>query len=117
MASKRPFFGVNRVGGPIVQLTESLVDPVAQLVSLFGLMVWYGEDQYNYYIILGILLFSLSFPGKSLIQRTLRGTFLDVLLGWAGVVTLLLFFGWATGLYRLFPSQVIVGLLWVAPLL
>jgi putative colanic acid biosynthesis UDP-glucose lipid carrier transferase len=117
MASKRPFFGVNRVGGPIVQLTESLVDPVAQLVSLFGLMVWYGEDQYNYYIILGILLFSLSFPGKSLIQRTLRGTFLDVLLGWAGVVTLLLFFGWATGLYRLFPSQVIVGLLWMTPLL
>ncbi|TLD43980.1 MAG: UDP-glucose:undecaprenyl-phosphate glucose-1-phosphate transferase [Accumulibacter sp.] len=117
MASKGPFFGVNRVGGPIVQLTESLVDPVAQLVSLFGLMVWYGEDQYNYYIILGILLFSLSFPGKSLIQRTLRGTFLDVLLSWAGVVTLLLFFGWATGLYRLFPSQVIVGLLWMTPLL
>ncbi|MEF8728825.1 MAG: undecaprenyl-phosphate glucose phosphotransferase [Accumulibacter sp.] len=117
MGGKRPFFGVNRVGGPIVQLTESLVDPVAQLVSLFALMVWYGEDQYNYYIILGILLFSLSFPGKSLIQRTLRGTFLDVLLGWAGVVTLLLFFGWATGLYRLFPSPVIVGLLWMAPLL
>ncbi|MCM8612682.1 undecaprenyl-phosphate glucose phosphotransferase [Accumulibacter sp.] len=117
MASKRPFFGVNRVGGPIVQLTESLVDPVAQLVSLFGLMVWYGEEQYNYYIILGILLFSLSFPGKSLIQRTLRGTVLDVLLSWAGVVTLLLFFGWATGLYRLFPSQLIVGLLWITPLL
>jgi putative colanic acid biosynthesis UDP-glucose lipid carrier transferase len=117
MASKRPFFGVNRVGGPIVQLTESLVDPVAQLVSLFGLMVWYGEDQYNYYIILGVLLFALSFPGKSLIQLRIRHVVREVFLNWLASASLLLFFGWATSLYRIFPGEVLLGLLWLTPLL
>ncbi|MEF8733542.1 MAG: undecaprenyl-phosphate glucose phosphotransferase [Candidatus Accumulibacter meliphilus] len=115
MAANRPFLGVNRAGGALFRLTESLVDPVAQLVVLAGLMHASGDDQYHHYVVLGVLLFSLSFPGRSMIEQRFRVTVRDVLLSWLGVTSLLGFFGWATGLYKLFPEELLLALLWLTP--
>lgn len=69
---KQTIFGVNRVGGSLFQFVESLVDPAAQIVALVLLMYWSGDDAYNHYLVFGVLLFAVGFPGKSLIQLRLR---------------------------------------------
>lgn len=115
-ASSRPFLGVERVGGAMFRLVESLVDPLFLLLPLFALMVWFREDQYASYAVLGVFVFSLSFPGKSLVQETLRGSVRDVVLGWAGVALVMWFFGFATGLIEVFSEEVLINWLWMAPI-
>lgn len=114
---KRPFLGMERVGGALFRFVESLVDPVAVLLALFSLMVWFREEEYAYYAVLGVLVFSLTFPGKSLVQETVRGSLRDVLLGWFGVASLLGVFGLATGLYKIFPEDLLLNWLWMTPVL
>jgi putative colanic acid biosynthesis UDP-glucose lipid carrier transferase len=115
VAANRPFLGVERVGGAMFRLLESLVDPLSVLGTLFGLMLWFRDEQYAYYVVLGVLSFSLTFPGKSLIQESLLGSVREVLLGWLGTASLLFFFGFATGLYKLFPEEVLTIWFWMAP--
>ena len=116
-AANRPFLGMDRVGGALFRLAESLVDPLALLVSLFALMFWFRDDQYPHYAVLGVLLFSLSFPGKSLVQESVRGSVREVLLSWLWIAGLMSIFGLATGLYELFPEEVLLNWLWMAPTL
>src|SRR5574343_239847 len=116
VAANRPFLGMERVGGALFRLSESLVDPLSILATLFGLMLWFRDDQYAYYVVLGVLVFSLTFPGKSLIQESLRGSVREVLFSWLGVSALLICFGLATGLYRLFPEELLINWFWMAPL-
>jgi putative colanic acid biosysnthesis UDP-glucose lipid carrier transferase len=114
-SAKQPFLGMERVGGPLFRLWESLIDPFAVLISLFTLMVWFRDDQYAQYVILGVLVFSLSFPGKSLVQESLLGSVGEVLLSWLWVAGLLVFLGLATGLYLQFPQALVIHWLWMAP--
>jgi len=111
----RPFVGMDRVGGAFFRLAESLVDPVSVLVSLFALMFWFRDEEYARYAVLGVLVFSLTFPGKSLIQESVLGNIREVFLNWLGVAALLICFGLATGLYKLFPEEVLINWLWMAP--
>lgn len=97
------------------RLVESLVDPLSILGTLFGLMLWFRDDQYPYYVVLGVLVFSLTFPGKSLIQESVAGSVREVLLGWLGSAFLMIFFGFATGLYKLFPEDLLFHWFWMAP--
>lgn len=115
VSTNRPFLGVERVGGAMFRLVESLVDPLSVIGTLFGLMLWFREEQYAYYVVLGVLVFSLTFPGKSLIQESVAGSVREVLLGWLGSAFLMIFFGFATGLYKLFPEGVLIHWFWMAP--
>lgn len=115
VTANRPFLGMERVGGALFRLFESLVDPVSVLATLFGLMLWFRDDQYAHYAVLGVLVFSLTFPGKSLIQESVLGSIREVVLSWLGIAALLIFFGLATGLYALFPEEVLLNWLWMAP--
>lgn len=117
VAANRPFLGMDRVGGALFRLAESLVDPLALLVSLFALMFWFRDDQFAHYAVLGVILFSLSFPGKSLVQESVRGSVREVLLSWLWIAGLMSIFGLATGLYKLFPEEVLLNWLWMAPTL
>ncbi len=109
VAANRPFLGMERVGGAMFRLLESLVDPLSILATLFGLMLWFRDDQYAHYLVLGVLVFSLTFPGKSLVKERVRGSIREVLLGWLGISALLAAFGLATGLYAVFPEEVLVN--------
>ncbi len=116
VAANRPFLGMERVGGAMFRLLESLVDSLSILATLFGLMLWFRDDQYAHYLVLGVLVFSLTFPGKSLVKERVRGSIREVLLGWLGISALLAAFGLATGLYAVFPEEVLVNWFWMAPL-
>ncbi|MGE5491426.1 MAG: undecaprenyl-phosphate glucose phosphotransferase [Actinomycetota bacterium] len=97
-------------------MAESLVEPAAVLITLTVLTLGFehgGEPAY--YIVLAVLLFALTFPGKRLSQSSLREMVRDVVLGWAGLVALVVAFGFATGFIRSFPSRLIVHWAWLAP--
>lgn len=114
----RLFSGMERGGGFVVQVTESLIQPLSLLVSLIGLGIWFDDvGDYARYVVLSVLVFSLTFPGKSQLGRSLWSVLREVLLGCAGLMVLLLFFGFATGMIKLFPREVVLHWLWFAPCL
>ncbi|MBS1190536.1 MAG: gumD [Rhodocyclaceae bacterium] len=112
----RQFAGMERGGSALFQLTESLVEPAMVLLTLIGLALWF-EDQREqaHYIVLAVLLFALTFPGKRLSQGSIRACVRDVVLGWTGLASLVLAFGWATGFIQLFPQRLVILWLWLAP--
>lgn len=111
----RPFVGMERAGGVLFRLAESLIEPAAMLLTLLALAVWFEHREPAAYIVLGVLIFALTFPGKSFSQRRRLEIVRDVCLGWAGLATLLLCFGLATGTIWSFPREMIVHWLWLAP--
>lgn len=113
--ASRPFVGMERAGSMLFRLAESLIEPVAMLVTLLALAVWFEHREPAPYIVLAVLIFALTFPGKSFGQRRRIEIVRDVCLGWIGLAALLLFFGLATGTIRSFPRDMILHWLWLAP--
>ena len=113
---KRPLLGIRQGGGTIFRAWEALIDPAATVAVLLALMVWFGDTQYEHYVVLIVLIFALSFPGKSLLQETTLGGIREVLFSWFLVVGLLGFFGLATGFYELYPIDLLRHWLWMTPL-
>lgn len=116
LGAPRQFAGMERAGTALFQLAESLVEPATVLLALAGLALWFEHGgERAYYIVLGVLLFALTFPGKRFSQRSVREMVRDVVLGWVGLVSLVLAFGFATQFVRYFPSRLVIHWLWLAP--
>lgn len=109
------FLGAERTEQALFQLVESLIEPGALLLSLTGLAFWFGEDKPLQYVLLGVLVFSLAFPGKRLARAQLAAKTRAVVLGWLGLATVLILFGVATGTLDAFSEGVVVHWLWLAP--
>ncbi|HJW24944.1 MAG TPA: undecaprenyl-phosphate glucose phosphotransferase [Rhodocyclaceae bacterium] len=116
LGAPRQFAGMERAGTAMFQLAESLVEPATVLLTLVGLTLWFehGGDR-AYYIVVAVLLFALTFPGKRFSQRSAKEIVRDVVLGWAGLMALVLAFGFATGFIYSFPPNLVAHWLWLAP--
>lgn len=74
---------------------------------------WYFREPFHGpYIILAILVFSLTFPGRAPRGTSPGAIARDVLSGWALIVGLLLMLGWATRTLGSFDERVLLA--WVA---
>lgn len=93
------------------------MDPLSLIASLLLLMWWFRDDQVAHYAVLAVLVFSMTFPGKSLVQESIAGCLQEVAFGWLWIAGLLILFGLATDLYRPFPIAVLANWLWLAPLM
>src|SRR5437667_636511 len=71
----------------------------------------FGEVFESSYLILALLVFSLTFPGSAPKGTSLRGLAGDVLASWTMIVALLLVLGWATQTLGRFDQR--VSLAWV----
>jgi putative colanic acid biosynthesis UDP-glucose lipid carrier transferase len=67
-------------------------------------------------LLLSLLLFSLTYPGRPTLHSSLSGLILDVLLNWVWIGSLLALAGYGSGYLREFSRQVLWAWLWVAPL-
>jgi len=89
-----------------VQATlEPFVAEGALLLTTFA----FGEPFGGPYLILALILFSLTFPGNAYAGTGVRALAIDVLTGWLVVVGLLLLIGWATQTLGSFDTRVLVG--------
>ena len=94
---------------------EAILDPGMLVATLWGLALWYEGELTPAYLILSVIVFSITFPGTSRMQLPLRRVFTDVLFGWIWIAALLLLTGFATRYIREFSTDAITAWLWVAP--
>ncbi|MEO7744103.1 MAG: sugar transferase, partial [Usitatibacter sp.] len=85
----------------------------AVAIGMLGMAAWYFREPFQGpYIILSLLVFSLTFPGQTPRGSSAGAIARDVLTGWVLIVGLLLMLGWATRTVGSFDERVLVA--WVA---
>jgi len=104
-----------RFGNSMLGAIETILDPGVLALSLWFIVIGIEGELLPPYLILSLIVFSLSFPGVSRLQSPLWELCTDVLYGWFWVALLLLLLGFATGYIPQFSSQVLTTWLWVAP--
>lgn len=104
MASERP-----------IEFIESFLDPLSLVGCLWGLVLYFEVELSNAYLILGLVVFLMTFPGPSYLRASPMRLVWRVFSGWIIVAGLLLLLGYSAHLLRYFDSYVIVNWLWLAP--
>ena len=94
---------------------EAMLDPAVLVASLWALAFWFEGELAPAYLILSVIVFSITFPGTSRLQVPLRKVFTDVVFNWIWIAALLLLTGLATRYIREFSDAAISTWLWVAP--
>lgn len=98
------------------KLIKILIDPVLMIVLLFGLVISTEGNLGSHYIVLSILVFTLSFPGTWINSNNLSKDIFSTISQWFLIVGILLFFGYATTFLQIFSQQVIIAWVLVTPL-
>ena len=96
-------------------LVQVALDPVVTIGMLAISVFAFGEPFESSYLILALLVFSLTFPGSAPEGTSIRRLAGDVLASWTVVVALLLVLGWATRTLGRFDQRVIFTWLLVTP--
>jgi putative colanic acid biosynthesis UDP-glucose lipid carrier transferase len=100
---------------PAALMRASLDSAAAIGVLLLSIVAW-GVPFSGAYLIVALLVFSLTFPGSPPASTGLAGQAGDVLAGWIVVVSLLLLLGWSTQTLDYFDRRVLVTWMLAAPL-
>lgn len=96
----------------LTSLLGALLDPLVIVLTLLACEASYRQAFDAPYIVLVLIVFSLTFPGVSRFHDATGKLVRDVLLYWLALAAILLFFGYASGYLRVFPQPVI--LTWLA---
>ncbi|HET9578124.1 MAG TPA: undecaprenyl-phosphate glucose phosphotransferase [Usitatibacter sp.] len=96
----------------VAVFVRMLLEPVVAVGTLYVCAAFFGEPIHGPYVILSLLLFSLTFPGHAPRGTSAAAIARDVLAGWILIVALLLLLGWATRTMGSFDERVLVA--WVA---
>ena len=100
----------------LTSLLGALLDPVVIVSCLLACAAAYGKPIDAPYIVLLLIVFSLTFPGVSRFHDTPGKLLRDVILYWCALAAILVFFGYASGYLKHFPEPVILAWLVATPL-
>jgi putative colanic acid biosysnthesis UDP-glucose lipid carrier transferase len=99
----------------LLLLIEALWDPALLVLSVWALAI-YDEGRLSPpYLILSLILFSVSFPGSARLRLHGWPLVRSVVLNWGTVAALLVFFGYASGYIELFDRESLLAWLAVVP--
>jgi putative colanic acid biosynthesis UDP-glucose lipid carrier transferase len=93
----------------------TLVDPLVTIGALLACVALFGVRFDGPYLILALVVFSLTFPGSSPNTGSRGALAREVLTGWGTTVGLLLFIGWATRTLETFDQHVLLAWLAATP--
>ena len=96
-------------------LAQAVLDPLVAIGALLLSAFAFGAAFEGPYLILALIVFSLTFPGTPPKNISLRGLAGDVMSSWLVVVALLLLIGWATRTLGSFDPRVILAWVLVSP--
>lgn len=99
----------------LLNMIEFLLDPLVLVVSLW--IVTFVQQHYlsPRYVILSVIVFSLTFPGSSHLNKSPWSVVRHILLGWFTISGLLFLFGYASGYLRYFDLDMLATWWWIAP--
>lgn len=100
----------------LTRLVTTFLDPLALVASLLAIAWYQGEPIEAPYVILALIVFSLSFPGRSYLTSTFGAMLRDVALGWFVLAFILFFFGYASGYLKVFPRELLQSWAFFAPI-
>ena len=96
-------------------LVQATLDPLVAIAALLLSAFAFGKTFEGPYLILALIVFSLTFPGTPPKGTSLRALASDVMSSWFVVVALLLLIGWATRTLGSFDPRVILSWVLGAP--
>ncbi len=100
----------------LVDIAESLIDPLVFVLALWGVAIKTTGELTPPYLVLSVIMFSLTFPAPSRLALPVWRMVRNILAGWIIMASLLIFFGYASHYIKLFDDEAIVLLLWLPPL-
>ncbi len=91
-------------------LVQASIDPLVAIGTLAAVVSLFGGRFDGACLILALLVFAMTFPGSLARDTGSAGELaLDIATGWAAVVVLLLFLGWASRTLEAFDDRVILA--------
>ena len=99
----------------LISLLESLLCPAALVASLWGVTFYYEGELLPSYLLLSVIVFALTFPGESRLERHLSSAALDIALNWLWIAGILWLMGFSTGYLYEFSRHALLTWVWLAP--
>jgi len=94
---------------------ELLIDPMALVLSLWAVTLVFEGYLAPRYVILSLVVFSLTFPGASHLTAPPLRVIRHVLLSWLVIAGLLFIFAYGSGYIRYFDLELLQTWAWAAP--
>lgn len=100
----------------IFTVIEAVLDPLVLVFSLWAVALYFENKVTPPYLILAVIVFSLTFPGTSQLRLTISKVIFNIAFQWLWVAGLLLLVGITTEYLHRFPAAAVANWLWFAPL-
>ncbi|HSQ03081.1 MAG TPA: undecaprenyl-phosphate glucose phosphotransferase, partial [Burkholderiales bacterium] len=91
-----------------LSVLRATLDPLLIIACLIAIVALRDDGFYNRYVVLSLIVFSLTFPGNISLATGTRALLKEIVLGWMVIVLILLFLGYATQYLAVFPPDVLV---------
>ena len=104
-----------RPGFTLTSALEAFLDPLVTILSLLACLALFDQPVSARYTILGVIAFSLSFPGNVGFHEKPRRMLRKVCTNWLVFLVIMVGFGLATGYLRTFTRPVLVAWAIVTP--
>ena len=100
---------------PPALLLQAAIEPTVVIGTLVAAALAFGQAFDGHYLILALIVFSLTFPGRAPRAGSNGIMAGDILANWALIVALLLLLGWATRTLQAFDERAILTWMVAAP--
>ena len=100
----------------ILYIIESLLEPLVIVLTLWGVALWDEGSLTPPYLILSVILFSLTFPSGSKISKPPLRIIRNTIFSWILLAGLVLMFGFATRNLNIFSPSALELWLWLTPI-
>ncbi len=100
----------------ILVILESIVEPLIIVLTLWGIAIWVDGALNPIYLIVSVIVFSLTFPGNAKINVTPFKIIRNILVSWLMTASLVIAFSFATNHPGFIDRDVIQQWLWMTPL-
>jgi len=100
----------------LLSAIEAGLEPIVLVISLWWIAIYFEGELPGAYLILSVIVFSITFPGTSRLNKSLLQLIASVLFNWTWTAGLLILTGLATSYHLEFSRQVIFAWLVIAPL-
>ena len=100
----------------ILYILESLIEPLISVLTLWGIAIWFEGKLNPNYLILSVIIFSLTFPSNTKINNKRWNIIRNTFVSWIFLSLMLLIFGLFTKSIRAFNNDIILNWLLISPI-
>lgn len=100
----------------ILVILESIVEPLIIVLTLWGIAIWVDSELNPMYLIVSVIVFSLTFPGNTKINVAPFKIIRNILVSWLITASIVIAFSFATNHPGFIDRNVVQQWLWMTPL-